>query len=263
MNSTEYNFNAEKVRDTLVELIREYTKKAHVRRIVIGISGGKDSSTAAALCARAVGSENVYGIMLPDNVQSDIADSRRICESLGIRTREVNIGKIHEALKEAVLPELSGDFFEDGETESKAEHESNINVGPRLRMTVLRYIAQSLGAFVCGTGNLSESTVGYCTKDGDTSCDFNALGSLTSLEVVEVGLTMPELPAELIKKAPSDGLSGMTDEEKLGITYRQIHDYIRKGSCGDSEVDRKILAKYNGSAHKRRMPAVLDPFLAE
>ena len=196
MNGTE--FNAEKTRDTLVELIRDYTKKAGVGRVVIGISGGKDSSTAAALCARALGAENVYGIMLPDNVQSDIADSKRICECLGIQARTVNIGKIHEALKEAVLPELSGDFFEEGQTQSKAEHESNINVGPRLRMTVLRYIAQSLGAFVCGTGNLSESTVGYCTKDGDTSCDFNSLGKLTSKEVVAVGLTMEELPKELV-----------------------------------------------------------------
>ena len=99
MNGTE--FNAEKTRDTLVELIRDYTKKAGVGRVVIGISGGKDSSTAAALCARALGPQNVYGIMLPDNVQSDIADSRRICECLGIQAKTVNIGKIHEALKEA------------------------------------------------------------------------------------------------------------------------------------------------------------------
>ena len=254
------HFDAVKKRDTLIKMIKEFTDNAGIKRVVLGISGGKDSSVAAALCARALGRENVYGIMLPDGEQKDISDSVTICESLRINARTVNIGEMHNALKEAVLPHLSEDFFADGEASSRAEHESNINVGPRLRMTTLRYIAQSLGAFLCGTGNLSEATVGYCTKDGDTSCDFNPLGRLTSKEVAAVGLTMDELPKELVNKAPTDGLSGMTDEEKLGITYQAIHDYIRKGTSGDEKTDELILKKYRGSAHKRRMPSVFDAF---
>ncbi|MBQ4426074.1 MAG: NAD(+) synthase [Lachnospiraceae bacterium] len=255
-------FQADQIRDTLVEMIRAFSEKTGVKRVVLGISGGKDSSVAAALCARALGKENVWGIMLPDKVQADLADSERICRSLGIHARTVNIGAIHEALREAVRSGAGQDLFPDGEPVA-AEWESNVNVPPRLRMTTLRYIAQSLGAFLCGTGNLSESTVGYCTKDGDTSCDFNPLGRLTSVEVVEVGLSIEELPPELIRKAPSDGLSGKTDEERLGVTYRQIHDWIRKGSSGDAEADAAIEKKWKGSAHKRRLPAVLDPFTGE
>ena len=119
--------------------------------------------------------------------------------------------------------------------------------------------AQALGARLAGTGNLSESTVGYCTKDGDTSCDFALLLGLTSLEVVEVGLTMPELPRELVVKTPTDGLSGKSDEERLGVTYRAIHDYIRKGTSGDAATDAKIAAKERAAAHKRRMPPIINP----
>jgi len=252
----EYRFDAEKTRDVLVQRIREFAESAGCRRVVLGISGGKDSSVAAALCARALGPENVYGVMLPDGEQADIADSRRVCESLGIHRRTVNIGAMHRALAEAI--DQSG--REDGAFPVPYSRESDINVGPRLRMTTLRYIAQAIGAFLCGTGNLSEATVGYCTKDGDTSCDFNPLGRLTSLEVVAVGRTIAELPRELVEKTPTDGLSGMSDEEKMGLRYSQIHDFIRLGSCGDPEVDEKIERRERANRHKRRLPTVLDPF---
>ncbi len=251
------NFDAEKVRDKLIEEIRN----TGFKKVILGISGGKDSSVAAALCARALGPENVYGIMLPDGVQKDLSDSQRICEALKINARTVNIGPIHTALNaQSINDTTRDDIFPDGTNESKMEHESDINVGPRLRMTVLRYLGQSIGALVCGTGNLSESVVGYCTKDGDTSCDFNPLGALTSIEVVEVGKTMEELPRELVEKTPSDGLSGMSDEEKLGIKYTDIHKYIRLGTSGNEEIDKKITEKYNASFHKRQMPRVLNPF---
>ena len=250
----EYRFDAEKTRDVLVRRIREFTEAAGCARVVLGISGGKDSSVAAALCARALGPENVYGVMLPDGEQADIADSRRVCQCLGIRRRTVNIGAMHRDLLAAV--EESG--REDGAFPVAYSRESDINVGPRLRMTTLRYIAQAIGAFLCGTGNLSEATVGYCTKDGDTSCDFNPLGTLTSIEVVQMGLTMPELPRELVQKTPDDGLSGVPDEVKMGIKYQQIHDYLRHGGCGDPEMDEKIARRERGNMHKRRMPTILD-----
>ena len=255
-------FEAEAARDRLIGMIRRFLEKAGIKRVVLGVSGGKDSSVAAALCARAIGPENVWGIMLPDRIQSDLADSKRICANLGIHARTVNIGAVHKALTEAVREGAGEDLYPDSEA-LPTLFEANVNVPPRIRMTVLRNIAQALGAFLCGTGNLSESTVGYCTKDGDTSCDFNPLGRLTSLEVVAVGLTMEELPPELIRKAPSDGLSGKTDEERLGVTYRQIHDWIRSGSCGNETDDAVIEKKWRASAHKRRLPSVLDPFTGE
>ena len=252
-----YRFDAEKTRDRLVELIRETAQRQGFSRVVIGISGGKDSTVTAALCARALGRENVYGVMLPDGEQKDISDSRTICESLGIRQRTVNIGAIHAALK--AVTDQNGSTAADGEFTVPCSRASDINVGPRLRMTVLRYIAQALDARLAGTGNLSEATTGYCTKDGDTSCDFGVLGKLTSVEVVQVGLTMAELPADLVRKTPSDGLSGKSDEDNMGLKYTDIHRYLREGSCGDPETDDKIRKREAANMHKRRMPMILDP----
>ena len=256
-----YTFDAEKTRDALVALIQQTAEKQGFHRVVLGISGGKDSSVVAALCARALGKENVYGVMLPDGEQKDISDSRRICQALGIQQRTVNIGAIHEALR--AVTDQNGFTAGEGEFSVAYCRESDINVGPRLRMTTLRYIAQALDARLVGTGNLSEATVGYCTKDGDTSCDFNLLGALTSVEVVQVGLTMEELPKELVRKTPSDGLSGKSDEERLGVTYQQIHDYVRLGSSGSQEADEKIRRLERAGMHKRVRPMVLNPFQKE
>ena len=255
------HFDAVGARDGLIRAIRELSEKQGFDKVVIGISGGKDSSVSAALCARALGRDHVYGVMLPDGEQKDISDSIRVCQSLGINYKTVNIGPMHQALQqeagkgETQIPE--------DEFAVPFSRESDINVCPRLRMTTLRYIAQALGARLVGTGNLSEATVGYCTKDGDTSCDFSLLGKLTSLEVVEVGLTMEELPKELVVKTPSDGISGMSDEEKLGLRYQDIHDYIRKGTCNDPEIDEKIRRKEKANMHKRTMPVILSPFPSE
>ena len=254
----QYTFDAVSARDGLVKAVKVLAEEQHFSRVVVGISGGKDSTVTAAICARALGRENVYGVMMPDGEQKDIADSIRVCESLGVQKRIVNIGAMHEALK--AVTDQAAVTAQEGEFEVPFSRESNINVGPRLRMTTLRYIAQALGARLVGTGNLSEATVGYCTKDGDTSCDFALLANLTSLEVVAVGLTMPELPRELVQKTPSDGLSGMSDEEKMGISYQCIHDFIRKGDAGSSEANEKIRRMYNASAHKRAMPLKIDPF---
>ena len=251
----DYRFDPVAARERLVRKIREFVTGAGMSRVVLGISGGKDSTVAAALCARALGAENVYGVMMPDGRQKDIADSKLVCESLGINRRIVNIGEMHRALLDAVEAASQGELEDFPVAFSR---ESNVNVGPRLRMTTLRYIAQAIGAFLCGTGNLSEATAGYCTKDGDTSCDFNPLGTLTSIEVVQMGLTMPELPRELVQKTPDDGLSGVPDEVKMGIKYQQIHDYLRHGGCGDPEMDEKIARRERGNMHKRRMPTILD-----
>jgi len=254
----EYTFDAPRMRDRLVEMVRDVAKKQGFDKVVLGVSGGKDSTVVAAICARALGRENVYGVMLPDGVQADIADSRRVCDALGIQKRTVNIGPIHEALKS--VTDQHGPASDEAGFAIPLSTASAINVPPRLRMTVLRYIAQALGARLVGTGNLSEKTVGYCTKDGDTSCDFALLGALTSVEVVAIGLTMEEIPAELVKKTPTDGLSGKSDEEKLGLSYQDIHKYIRFGTCGDPQTDEKIRGKEKANMHKRCMPPVLDPF---
>ena len=254
---TDYRFDAVQTRNALVAGIRDIAARQGFTRVVLGISGGKDSTVCAALCARALGRENVYGVMLPDGEQKDISDSQRVCDVLGINQRTVNIGEMHRELRR--LTDQLGDAAAPGEFTVPYDRESDVNVGPRLRMTTLRYIAQALNARLVGTGNLSEITVGYCTKDGDTSSDFALLAALTSIEVVEVGLTLEELPRDLVVKTPSDGLSGKSDEERLGVTYRQIHDYIRHGGSGDEAADESIRRKERAGMHKRFRPPVIDP----
>ena len=189
-------FDAVKARDNLVKNLAALAAEQNFSKVVLGISGGKDSTVCAAVCARALGKENVYGVLMPDKVQSDLSDSIRVCKALGINHRIVNIGEMHQALLKAVDEDENGFAF----AYSKP---SDINVGPRLRMTTIRYIGQAIGARLCGTGNLSEATVGYCTKDGDTSCDFALVGSLTS-KYRQVGNAVPvnlarEIGIEIVK----------------------------------------------------------------
>lgn len=243
-----YDFDPVEARDMLVAGIHRIARQGNFTKVVIGISGGKDSTVTAALCVRALGKENVYGVLLPDGEQKDIDDSRAVCKALGITPYEINLSSIHDAFVVAMTY---------SESPFDYDLEADINVVPRLRMTVLRYLTQHLGARLAGTGNLSEATVGYCTKDGDTSCDFSILGGLTSVEVVQVGLTMPEIPKELVIKTPADGLSGMSDEEKLGVSYEDIHKYIRGLEGVPQEVTKKIQQMQTASRHKRVQPPVV------
>lgn len=196
------NFDGEKVAQECVEWIRQYAKENNMRKVVLGISGGKDSTVAAMICCEALGKDNVVGILMPNGNQSDIADSHKVCDTLGITKYEVNIGNSY------------GDILHSISASVNVKDAAKINVGPRLRMTVLYTIAQSIGARVCGTGNLSERTIGYCTKWGDMASDFNPLGNLTSLEVIEIGLVLAEkynMDKSLIVKVPSDGYGAKND----------------------------------------------------
>ena len=238
-------FDAVKERDKIITSIKERSKKEGWNKVILGISGGKDSAIAAALCVRALGKENVYGVMMPDGKQPDIEDSIAVIEALDIPFKTVNISEIHHAL---LTNCKSKGTKEDFDFEYKKE--SDINVGPRIRTTVLRFIGQCIGALHVSTLNLSEYMVGYFTKGGDGPSDISPLLEYTSVEAVEIGLTMPELPERIVKKTPDDGLSGIPDEEKLGVTYPQIHDYLRKGTCGIMSVDYKIqeMIKKTGSS---------------
>ena len=255
-----YSFDPQYTIDKIVSEIRRYAKEQGFSKVVVGISGGKDSTVTAALLVRALGKDNVYGVMLPDGKQADIEDSFKVCKAINIPNIVFNIGDMHAEL----FNEMEESNTDPEGFKVPLSEIANINVAPRLRMTVLRYITQALDARLAGTGNLSEITVGYCTKDGDTSCDFSVLGGLTSVEVVQMGLMMHEIPQELVLKTPSDGLCGMSDEEKLGISYDDIHAYIRYGTCGKPEVDTEIKRKEQSNMHKRLPPVILySPDISE
>lgn len=237
-----YKFNASKVTQDCIQWIKDYAADVNMKRAIIGISGGKDSYVAAALCCEALGPENVIGVMMPNGHQDDLNDSVDICMKLGISSYVINI---HDGYT-GILDEISAAYSEEGFDISE---ESKINLAPRLRMSVLYTLGQTLHARVCGTGNLSEATVGYCTKWGDTACDFNPLANLTSIEVIQIGEELG-LEDEYIHKTPSDGLCGLSDEDKLGIRYVDIHNYVRGIGELNSETVEKIQQKTKYSRHK-------------
>ena len=203
---------------------------------VIGISGGKDSSTVAALCVEALGRDRVIGVTMPNGVQKDISDSMMLIKHLGIRYFNVNIANTYKALMDTIGEQLSPDGVE-------ISRQTVINMPPRLRMTTLYAISQSMNGRVANTCNLSEDWVGYSTKYGDAAGDFAPLGGLTVAEVIAIGKELG-LPTELVEKTPSDGLSGKSDEDNLGFTYAVLDRYIRTGVCDDPKTKASIDDKH-------------------
>ena len=202
----------------------------------MGISGGKDSSVVAALCAEALGKDHVIGVTMPNGVQPDIDDSYRLIEHLGIRHCCVNIGGAYEVLMAEVKEQL-------GTLDTEVSAQTVINMPPRLRMTAVYAVSQSLNGRVANTCNLSEDWVGYSTRYGDAAGDFAPLGGMTVQEVIAVGLELG-LPRDLVQKTPSDGLCGKTDEDNLGFTYAVLDRYIRTGECDDPVVKARIDDKH-------------------
>jgi NAD+ synthase len=227
----------EKLRIQAVEWIRHYMKSTSGRKAVIGISGGKDSTVAAALCVEALGKENVIGVMMPNGVQADIKDSEKIIKHLGIDSLAVDIQYAYMNLVNQI-------------NEHHITSQAQINMPPRLRMTVLYGVAQNIGGRVVNTCNLSEDTTGYSSLYGDSAGDFSPLARLTTEEIVGIGDALG-LPHELVHKTPSDGLCGLTDEDNLGLTYHEINELIRNGVKGPNY--EKIIAKYKANKFKTDM----------
>lgn len=220
--------------------ISEYVKKSNARGVVIGNSGGKDSAVVIALCTKAIGQDNVVAVQMPCySTKQDLEDGNLVANTFGIKNMIVNIEKTYESLKKTIEDEGQ-----------KLNSNSEINIKPRLRMTTLYAIAQTLGYLVVGTGNLCEIYIGYTTKWGDSASDFNPLANLTVKEILEIGESLG-VPKRILEKAPNDGLGSGTDEEKLGITYKQIEEYIKTGKT-DSQAMKKIEEMHNKTEHKRK-----------
>ena len=236
-------FNAKKVKDLAVQWIRDwFEENGPGCNAVLGVSGGKDSSVVAALCVEALGKDRVIGVTMPNGVQPDINDSFRLIQHLGIRSYNVNIGAAYEALMAEVKEKL-------GAQGTEVSSQTVINMPPRLRMTALYAVSQSLNGRVANTCNLSEDWVGYSTRYGDAAGDFAPLGGLTVQEVIAVGLELG-LPRDLVVKTPSDGLCGKTDEDNLGFTYAVLDKYIRTGVCEDPATKALIDDKHRKNLFK-------------
>lgn len=235
------DFNAEREIENIIAWVRDWFENNGPKAsAVIGLSGGKDSTIVAALLVRALGKERVVGVLMPDGEQKDIDDSKRVAELLGIKSYVVNIEAATTGMKKCLTDagiELGKDAI--------------INTPPRIRMTTLYAVAQSLpmGGRVANTCNASEDYVGYSTKYGDAAGDFSPCADFCVCEMRAIGDALG-LPSELIHKTPSDGLSGMSDEDKLGFTYDALDKYIITGVCEDQELKKRIDHLHDINLHK-------------
>ncbi|MBR4998680.1 MAG: NAD(+) synthase [Clostridia bacterium] len=235
------------IKEQAIQWIKDYFEKNgnSETKAIIGISGGKDSSVVAALCCAALGKERVIGVMMPNGVQSDIADSIKLCNFLGIKNYTVNIGSAYEALSKEI------------KTVTQTENTTpqfNTNTPSRLRMSTLYGIAALDGnARISCNGNYSERLAGYFTIWGDGAGDFAPLANLFVDEVVQLGLDLG-LPEDLCVKAPADGMSGKTDEDNLGFTYAELKK-VATGNEAEVEPDKvqKIKTKLKNLDFKRKL----------
>lgn len=234
-------FLSHEVKDEVIQWIRDYFKESGPNSpVVIGISGGKDSTVTAAALVAAVGSSRVFGVLLPAGNDPDLPIAREVCKTLGIKSIEMNIADI-----------LNAQVFAMRATKYKDLHHltdvSKCNNPARIRMCMLYLIANQIGGRVANTCNMSESYVGYDTKWGDQCGDFSPLQNFTATEVKILGRALG-VPGHLIDKPPTDGMCGKTDEDRWGFSYQVLDNYLR-----GTEIPAEPTLTMIETMHKRAM----------
>ena len=248
-----------------IQWIKEYYKDNPDGKAIIGISGGKDSTIAAALCVEALGADRVIGVMMPQGSQSDIDDSKEVCNTLGITPLTINIGLTCTTLMDWIAGSLTFEPHKKKYINAINEVINNpmikTNLPARIRMTTLYAVAALYpNSRVVNTCNRSEDYVGYSTKYGDAAGDFSPLGNLTVREVLEIGDELG-LPSHLVHKTPSDGMCGKSDEDNLGFTYNELDDYILGTGEVSDETKAKIEKLHKSSRHKYQPMPMFDPMV--
>ena len=227
-----YNFDAKSEVEYITNWIRHYFKDSGGPAI-IGISGGKDSTITAALLARALGPDMVYGVLMPNGEQHDLDIAKEVVEYLKIPYEIINIKDICDSYYKCfdAVPSIL-----------------SINTPPRIRMSILYGIANIRNGRVVNTCNASENTIGYSTKGGDTLGDVGILYEYYVREVLAIGREL-ELPEHFITKAPEDGLTGKTDEDILGFSYETLDALMLDGIRPESE---EVFANIRNRSLKNR-----------
>ena len=237
-------FNAEVEIVNIVNHIKKYFAEngGPTTKAVIGISGGKDSTIAAALLVRALGRERIVGVLMPNGEQKDIDDSLRVCRILGIPHYTINISSAVESLYRAIGDNVN--YILD-------IPQVTTNTPSRIRMATLYAVAAMVGGRVINTGNASEAYVGYTTKYGDLAGDYAVLSDYCVSEIYKIGEKLTELPIELVRKTPSDGMCGKSDEDNLGFSYEVLDAYLLNGDYPTAEVLHNIELRHKRNFHKR------------
>ena len=257
--------------------MKMWAEQTNAKNFVVGISGGKDSTVVAMLLCAIFGKERVYGVMMPQGMQSDIQDSIDVCSILDIRSTTVNVGGSVAAITDEIYKNRS----KSGIYPTK---DMDINLPARIRMATLHAIGQCVNGRVINTSNLSEDMVGYATQFGDNAGAYAPLQGLTVTEVKELGKylikmlfgefdelsdedvicknykerTYVKRLIELIDKTPVDGLQAQTDEERLGFTYADLDKFIRLDE-GSYEFKEMIRKKYKQNKFKLEIVQMPQP----
>lgn len=234
-------FDAKKVKNEIVEWIRNwFEENGKDCNVIVGISGGVDSSVVTALCVKALGKDRVFGIKMPCGEQPDIEYANMLIKYLEIKSYTMNIW-------DAVIG-IDNQF----PTDIEVSKQTTINLPPRIRMAALYAISQSLNGRVVNTCNMSESYVGFDTRYGDSAGDLSPLANLTKTEVIALAKEL-DLPDELVHKTPQDGLTGLTDEQSFGFSYAELDAYIRDGIEPNEEVKAKIDSMHEKNLFKLQL----------
>lgn len=241
---------------TITAFIARHVEAAGAKGVVLGASGGLDSSLVAALCVRALGKSKVLCVLMPAPTSNpkDEAHARLSCKSLGLKPILRPIGPISQGLAEA----LGG----------KPDLRILGNAKARARMMVLYAEAQKRGFLVCGTGNKSELLTGYFTKHGDGGVDLQPIGDLYKTQVRALARNL-KVPKPILDKPPSAGLRpGQTDEGDMGLTYAQLDAILRGMELNHSlpvivrktglsaALVRKVDRMVRQTEHKRRLALI-------
>ena len=245
-------FDASKVTNEIIEFIRNYYKDNNLKGAVIGISGGKDSGVVAGLFTKALGCESVTGIWMPcHSKEEDKKNAMLVANHFGFELKEYDLTNIYDEYVKQIKNN-------NNVNNNNNLIDANINIKPRLRTATLYYYAAMLSSLkkgtyiVPGTSNKCELYVGYVTKGGDSVSDIQVLADLTVDEVIQIGEYIG-VPYEVNHKTPDDGLSGMSDEEKLGVKYDDIASFINNQPV-DEEVKKRILKLHYNNKHKFNTP---------
>jgi len=238
--------NSEQLAEKLVLWIKDKVLAAGCKGVVVGMSGGLDSSVLAVLCQRAFPQNTLGVIILCYSQPEDKAHAQAVASKFSIPTIEVVLDDIFSALLQT-LPDCKAD--------PALTHLAQANLKVRLRMLTLYHITNQLGYMVAGSSNRSEISVGYFTKYGDGGVDIMPLGNLVKAQVRELARFLG-IPQPIIDKPPSAGLwEGQTDEGEMGLSYAELDRYLLTGEASD-KVREKIESMIATSAHKRSLPPI-------
>lgn len=259
-------FDAVKETENVIQFIKDYYEKYNLGGAVLGISGGKDSAIVAGLLVKALGAENVLGLTLPcHSTDEDRTDAELVANHFGFKLINIDLTAMFDTFKNEIakIPSIAL-FGEEDEliTEEQLKN-SDINLKPKLRMASCYYMAALMSAItgktylVAGTSNKSELFVGYFTKGGDSVHDIATIADFTVSEVIKIGEVIG-VPEKVLYKTPADGLSAQTDEDKLGVKYSEIEEFIRNGGMDNTTLSKEVRNKINrlhqSCSHKFEIP---------